>query len=51
MNTLPALDNLLHARTGPMTTELVQRPAAFGLGLGRVLALVLVHSLAILTPM
>ena len=36
MNTLPSLDNLLHARTGPMTTELVQRPAAFGLGLGRV---------------
>ena len=36
MNTLPSLDNLLHARTGPMTTELVQHPAAFGLGLGRV---------------
>ncbi|AOS46175.1 Nitrate reductase [Lacunisphaera limnophila] len=29
MNTL---DDLLHARTGPMTSELVQRPGDFGLG-------------------
>ena len=36
MNTPAALAALLHARTGPMTTELVQHPAAFGLGLGRV---------------
>ncbi len=27
-----ALDQLLHARTGPMTSDLVQRPADFGLG-------------------
>ncbi len=33
---MSALENLLHARTGPMTTELVQHPAAHGLGLGRV---------------
>ena len=36
MKTPAALENLLHARTGPMTTELVQHPAAFDLGLGRV---------------
>ena len=29
------LDALLYARTGPMTSELVQHPADFGLGLGR----------------
>lgn len=28
----PTIDQLLRARTGPMTSELVQRPAAFGLG-------------------
>jgi assimilatory nitrate reductase catalytic subunit len=28
----PTLSNLLRARTGPMTSELVQRPAEFGLG-------------------
>lgn len=33
---MSALENLLHARTGPMTSELVQHPAAHGLGLGRV---------------
>jgi len=33
---MSALENLLHARTGPMTTELVQHPADHGLGLGRV---------------
>jgi len=36
MKTPAVLEDLLHARTGPMTTELVQHPAAFGLGLGRV---------------
>ena len=29
---MSALDDLLHARTGPMTSELVQRPGDFGLG-------------------
>jgi assimilatory nitrate reductase catalytic subunit len=29
---IPPLDALLHARTGPMTADLVQRPADFGLG-------------------
>lgn len=28
----PVLDRLLHARTGPMTSELVRRPSEFGLG-------------------
>ena len=27
-----ALDDLLHARTGPMTADMVQHPAKFGLG-------------------
>jgi len=36
MKTPTALENLLHARSGPMTTELVQHPADYGLGLGRV---------------
>ena len=30
---MSALDALLHARTGPMTSDLVQRPGDFGLGL------------------
>ncbi len=30
---MSALDDLLHARTGPMTSDLVQRPGDFGLGL------------------
>ena len=29
---MSALDDLLLARTGPMTSELVQRPGDFGLG-------------------
>jgi len=29
---MPALDDLLRARNGPMTADLVQRPADFGLG-------------------
>ena len=29
---MSALDALLHARTGPMTSELVQHPGDFGLG-------------------
>ena len=29
---MSALDDLLHARSGPMTSELVQRPGDFGLG-------------------
>lgn len=29
---MSALDGLLHARSGPMTSELVQRPGDFGLG-------------------
>ena len=33
---MSALENILHARTGPMTSELVQQPAAHGLGLGRI---------------
>ena len=33
---MSVFENLLHARTGPMTTELVQHPADYGLGLGRV---------------
>ena len=30
---MSALDAILHARTGPMTSDLVQRPGDFGLGL------------------
>jgi ferredoxin-nitrate reductase len=30
---MSALDDLLHARTGPMTSDLVQHPGDFGLGL------------------
>jgi ferredoxin-nitrate reductase len=33
---MSTLEDILHVRTGPMTTELVQHPADFGLGLGRV---------------
>ena len=33
---MSALEDLLRARNGPMTTELVQHPADYGLGLGRV---------------
>ncbi len=33
---MSVLENLLHARTGPMTSELVQHPADHGLGLGRI---------------
>ncbi len=29
---IPLVENLLHARTGPMTSELVRRPGDFGLG-------------------
>ena len=29
---IPIVENLLHARTGPMTSELVRRPGDFGLG-------------------